>query len=123
MAIGIKADSMMLCGHRPWFNSAGSSAMDYHFRDTKEHIDFCLNHCPYPNEECRNCFGDYYGESGRRGRPPKVTEAQVDECMDTMTVSEMAKRFGCSERTVYQTRQNVLLMRRAQNRRKSKNES
>lgn len=42
-------------------------------RDIAE-IDFCLNHCPYPDTECRNCF------SSRGRKREKLNLERMNVC-------------------------------------------
>ena len=107
----MRSEVSSLRGHRPW-NSAESSGTDgpIHFRDSQEHIDFCLNHCPYPDTECQNCFGnDYSGGIPKKhcGRPRKASYEKMAEIIDTHTVKEIAVIFGVSERTVRTMKKSV----------------
>ena len=109
--ITMRSEVSSLRGRRPW-NSAESTtpSMVIHFRDSQEHIDFCLNHCPFPDTECQNCFGnDYSGgvEHRRCGRPLKVSYEDMAIVIDTHTVKEIAALYGVSERTVRKMKKNI----------------
>ena len=78
-------------GRSPWF-SLDADTKPKHIRkqDPQEQIDYCMNHCPFP--ECVDCLGN------SSGRKRKFTDEQLRDALKLRkTTKETCAILGCSQ--------------------------
>lgn len=96
----VNYESLVIRASVPWQSVYREEVVERHTTDSREDIDFCLNHCPYASDECCNCLAGGKPEA-KRGRPEKFDIERLAEMLRLKkTSAEICKELGMSRMTV-----------------------